>query len=210
MKNYHIVKNGASAGPYSIEQLRFQNLLPETKVWYEGLPDWVEAKTLPELAPMFQPVMQFTPAPQPKSSIDWKLIIWLVVIIGVMGSVGTFFYNNSFNINDFSTEEQYLRKNWKRLVQVGIEHAEKKTDKGGFKSITIAVFNNMSQPIEEVKVELVYQMADGTPGNIDTLIFNNIGANKKVLLSAPDSFQGIKIEPNIFAIRCDAIKLNYQ
>lgn len=210
MKQYYIVKNGASAGPYSIEQLRFQSLLPETKVWYEGLPDWVEAKTLPELNAFFQPVIQYTPASQEKSGIDWKLIIWLVVIIGVLGFVGAFLYNNPININDFTTEKQYLRKNWKRLVQVGVEHAEKMSDKGGFKSITITVINNMDQPIEEAKVQLVYRMADGTEGNTDTLVFNNVGANKKLLLSAPDSFKGIKIEPNIFAIRCDAIELNYQ
>lgn len=50
---YYIVVSGQQVGPLSFEELRLQNLTPESLVWREGLTEWVTASTLPELSPLF-------------------------------------------------------------------------------------------------------------------------------------------------------------
>lgn len=60
MEEYWIVVNDTHAGPYTAEQLR-GSITPDTYVWYRGLPQWVFAKEVPELAALFE-----APAPQPE------------------------------------------------------------------------------------------------------------------------------------------------
>ena len=47
---YFIIIDGRQHGPFSREELAARSLRPETPVWREGLENWVEASTLPELA----------------------------------------------------------------------------------------------------------------------------------------------------------------
>ena len=47
---YYIVKDNRSQGPLSLEYLKENGLLPETRVWREGLDGWTAAKNVPELA----------------------------------------------------------------------------------------------------------------------------------------------------------------
>ena len=44
---------GKQVGPLVAQELKYHGLTPETFVWHEGLPDWVKAGSLPELAPLF-------------------------------------------------------------------------------------------------------------------------------------------------------------
>lgn len=48
--DYYIIINDRQAGPFSREALRSQNLRPDSLVWRTGLPDWIKASELPELA----------------------------------------------------------------------------------------------------------------------------------------------------------------
>ena len=52
---FYIDNSGAQRGPVEESALGSLNLSPDTYVWREGMPDWVQAKTLPELAYLFQP-----------------------------------------------------------------------------------------------------------------------------------------------------------
>ncbi|MDE6296861.1 MAG: GYF domain-containing protein [Muribaculaceae bacterium] len=67
---YYIIVNGSQLGPYSIEELRYQGLTPESMVWREGLSEWVAASTLAELSAILydmnaaQAVQNPAPAPQ--------------------------------------------------------------------------------------------------------------------------------------------------
>jgi len=49
MKYWIIVEN-RHAGPFSARQLLDSGLMPDTLVWFEGLPDWTRADLVPELA----------------------------------------------------------------------------------------------------------------------------------------------------------------
>ncbi len=48
-----MIVNGSQVGPLRRETLRNQGLTKETYVWRDGLADWVEAGSLPELADLF-------------------------------------------------------------------------------------------------------------------------------------------------------------
>lgn len=49
-------------GPFSIEELRSKGIQPQTLVWRSGMANWIEARTVSELAPLFG-----GQAPQPEA-----------------------------------------------------------------------------------------------------------------------------------------------
>ena len=49
---YYIMYNGQQMGPMPADQLRNYGLNPQSMVWAEGMPNWVPASAVPELAPM--------------------------------------------------------------------------------------------------------------------------------------------------------------
>lgn len=49
---YWMIKDGNSEGPFSLEELTAHGLAAETKVWRQGLPQWTEARLVPEFAPL--------------------------------------------------------------------------------------------------------------------------------------------------------------
>ena len=62
---FHVYLNGQQVGPYdmgALQQMVQQgSLTPQTMVWKAGMPQWVAANTVPELAGLFIP----TPPPMP-------------------------------------------------------------------------------------------------------------------------------------------------
>lgn len=74
---YYYVENGASVGPFSLDELREKNINGSTMVWYDGLTAWTPAKEVSKLAPLF---IQETPAPapapaQPKPAVNYYAMI---------------------------------------------------------------------------------------------------------------------------------------
>jgi hypothetical protein len=65
-KEYFYLNGETKVGPLSFESLRFAPVTPTTLVWTNTIPDWVEARTLPELESLFAPAAQpppVTPVP---------------------------------------------------------------------------------------------------------------------------------------------------
>jgi len=46
---YYLVVNRTHVGPFSFDELKSQNLEPNTLVWFDGLDKWHRAKDIPEL-----------------------------------------------------------------------------------------------------------------------------------------------------------------
>lgn len=57
-KTYFMIVEGKQVGPLVAQELKYHGLTPETFVWHEGLPDWVKAGSLPELASLFAATQQ--------------------------------------------------------------------------------------------------------------------------------------------------------
>lgn len=65
MKEYYYLVGQMKMGPYSLEELLKQPIARDTKVWYDGLPDWVNAVDMPEFSGHFST----PPPPPPPSSV---------------------------------------------------------------------------------------------------------------------------------------------
>lgn len=50
---YYMIADGKQIGPFVAAELKYHGLTPETYVWREGMPNWVKAGTLPELAGLY-------------------------------------------------------------------------------------------------------------------------------------------------------------
>ena len=65
---YYIIFNGQQVGPMPKEELVKYGLNPSSKVWGEGMPNWVDASTVAELQSLLypqQPPMPPTPQTPP-------------------------------------------------------------------------------------------------------------------------------------------------
>jgi hypothetical protein len=49
MKQYYYLEGSQQLGPFTLEELRSKPIKPDTKVWTQGLPDWLAASAVPEI-----------------------------------------------------------------------------------------------------------------------------------------------------------------
>lgn len=68
MKQYYFTDGKAQFGPFSLEVLLQQPLTASTKVWAEGMADWTDARSIPELASLFNTPGSVPPPPPQASS----------------------------------------------------------------------------------------------------------------------------------------------
>ncbi len=52
-KEYFYLNGNTKVGPFTLDALKKEAITPDTSVHYSGLPDWVPARTLPELQALF-------------------------------------------------------------------------------------------------------------------------------------------------------------
>lgn len=62
--DFWIIIDQRHAGPFSLEQLREQEITPDRLVWHDGLTDWTPARDIPALAELF------APDPEPVATAD--------------------------------------------------------------------------------------------------------------------------------------------
>lgn len=55
MQYWYLFINNSQVGPLSLEEVRKSLITPETMVWHEGMPGWLPASQVPELASLFTP-----------------------------------------------------------------------------------------------------------------------------------------------------------
>lgn len=61
------MKNGQQQGPFSYDELWNQKISANTLVWFEGMPGWKEASTIPEFANWFPQQLVAQKRPQHSS-----------------------------------------------------------------------------------------------------------------------------------------------
>lgn len=128
MRNYFIYNGNDQLGPFSLEELKKQNISKHTLVWFDGLVDWTTVENIQELGglintpppPPGQPLNQPPPvieasAPYPTSqqearTSNWKPLlltgITLVIIV-----IAYLVYNNSSQataLQHLQTEQQKM------------------------------------------------------------------------------------------------------
>lgn len=53
MKKYFLHNGTEQQGPFDLDDLKSRNITRETKIWYDGLLNWVTAKDVDELKSLF-------------------------------------------------------------------------------------------------------------------------------------------------------------
>ena len=51
---FFIDDNGVQQGPVNIDFLMKHGIRPDAKIWFEGLPQWIDASDVSELKKMFE------------------------------------------------------------------------------------------------------------------------------------------------------------
>lgn len=70
MVEYFVIINGVQAGPFPKDRLATAGLQPDSFVWRQGLPDWVKAESLPELADIFMNDSAFGGYARPEETVN--------------------------------------------------------------------------------------------------------------------------------------------
>lgn len=69
MAQYYLAVNGQQVGPLDVNQLISSGMTPNSMVWTEGMANWTQASSVPELAHLFaapaSPAYPPAPAPAP-------------------------------------------------------------------------------------------------------------------------------------------------
>ena len=61
MKEYYIVENGEKKGAFSLKDLKYETVLPDTLIWKEGWEEWQEAKDAANIIPEIDLIIDDTP-----------------------------------------------------------------------------------------------------------------------------------------------------
>lgn len=116
---YYIIIDGNQAGPFTAEALKYHGLRPDSMVWRQGLDNWVQASSLPELQYLFgygaapQPAMAQPQAwnsdPIPHTNwMPWAIVCTvlgvlsgcLTLILGIFAIVWANKANNYYNMGN--------------------------------------------------------------------------------------------------------------
>ena len=60
MKSYYFIKDGSQQGPFSLSELKNQDITRDTEVWFYGLEDWTKLSAIEELEELaWQPAREY-------------------------------------------------------------------------------------------------------------------------------------------------------
>ncbi len=129
MNKYFIARNGQKLGPYSVDELRQQNLTANDMVWAKGMSDWTQARHVPELTGLF-PAQASTPPPHqapPQNGPQYsspapkgpKLVGLLVMsIMGIIGSLFQIGFGIAYLSSDGRSYWSYENDCWYQESQL--------------------------------------------------------------------------------------------
>lgn len=60
-KEWYVIVDGATTGPFSMSELKGQGLTMQSKVWRDGMTDWIDASLIPEISPFLSPIPPLPP-----------------------------------------------------------------------------------------------------------------------------------------------------
>lgn len=120
MSKYFYSDGSNQHGPFTLDELKTKPITPSTLVWYDGLPSWVAASSLPELSSIISSSTPppITPPPVSVSGTSNKVAPknWLIESIlatlfccipfGVIGIINAIKVEKLFNEGKFAESEK--------------------------------------------------------------------------------------------------------
>lgn len=217
MKEYYYEEKGEQKGPVSLEGLKGR-VVSNTKIWREGLQDWVEAKNLPELKDLLisvPPLLNRNTPPLliPKKSF-WKIHKWKIISICSIIFISIIFWTLK-DMSNKATYESYrynemhkVRANWRDYILLSYAEPEIDYTFGGINDFPVYLYNSSIYQVEEVEVTVYYIKSNGEIFKTEKLNFYNLRGGEQLTLYAPSSNRGTKIDCTITYIRSRELELN--
>lgn len=130
MRTYYINTGNENGGPFSIDELKLQNISTATLVWYNGMDEWKYASEIEELKPFFTvypPLIQQIESPKqideiiPKTIFGLKkshfILAVLFVLIMIFVLILNIIQNNKRSILDERNKQTELGNEKVKLEQ---------------------------------------------------------------------------------------------
>ncbi len=217
MKEYYYEEKGEQKGPVSLEGLKGR-VVSNTKIWREGLQDWVEAKNLPELKDLLisvPPLLNRNTPPLliPKKSF-WKIHKWKIISICSIIFISIIFWilkdmSNKATYESYRYNEMHkVRANWRDYILLSYAEPEIDYTFGGINDFPVYLYNSSIYQVEEVEVTVYYIKSNGEIFKTEKLNFYNLRGGEQLTLYAPSSNRGTKIDCTITYIRSRELELN--
>ena len=217
MKEYYYEEKGEQKGPVSLEGLKGR-VVSNTRIWREGLQDWVEAKNLPELKDLLisvPPLLNRNTPPLliPKKSF-WKIHKWKIISICSIIFISIIFWilkdmSNKATYESYRYNEMHkVRANWRDYILLSYAEPEIDYTFGGINDFPVYLYNSSIYQVEEVEVTVYYIKSNGEIFKTEKLNFYNLRGGEQLTLYAPSSNRGTKIVCTITYIRSRELELN--
>ncbi|OGS77006.1 MAG: hypothetical protein A3G95_00240 [Flavobacteria bacterium RIFCSPLOWO2_12_FULL_31_7] len=235
MNKYYLQNGSESIGPFTIEELKAKGITSSTPVWCEGMSEWTNASSVPELSSIINstppPIKKTTPPIINKKTSGLNFIqkIALVVLLFIVGAIvfssmrdtksEESFENESIDsvvdseatvVDD--TEEINLSNVRNKIASnIGVNTNEYTVDAllGGITNLDVTFVNNTDYKIDECEIQVDYVKENGSVFKTEYLILNNIPAHQDKTISAPDSNRGLEVEVKIISANSKALNLCY-
>jgi hypothetical protein len=209
MKEYYFHDGSTQHGPFTFEELKQQNIKPDTSVWHTNISDWKKASQFDELREIFQK----TPTPPPisksinKTKSRSNLLYYLIGIVIIAFIAYQLYTNNQRRDQEIVNSQIYNTKNnIRKLVTVG-NSAYQINALGGISGLSITITNTTDYLLDKVLVSVRYIKANGEDWKKETLDFTLVPPRTQMTLRAPDSDRGTSIDYKIVSISSSALGL---
>ena len=113
----------------------------------------------------------------------------------------------SINIQNTEKNKNY-RNNWSDYISVSTNQYDY-FDVGGIENLQIIATNKSEYKIDEITVNICYEIDNGTCHKIEELTIYNISANSQKSENAPNSSRGKNVTLNIMEIYSDKMNFAY-
>lgn len=217
MNKYYYLKKDSQYGPVSIDELKTQ-ITRETLVWCEGMPEWVAAKDVAEIAAVLPPpAPNATPPPPPSYGITngknkkgntkrWILIGCSLLIIFALWKIVPFIVysleastSNNTEVEeleeDFETQQKVeeFKNNWTSLMEEKFVEGEYRGF-GGIRNLKITVQNHSQIFVHEYYLRVKYIQSNGKLFKTEDLYVYDLSPGEKKMIDAPDSKRGTDVD----------------
>jgi hypothetical protein len=208
MKKYFLHVGNEQVGPFDLDELRTKGITKNTQIWYEGLPDWLDAENCDELKELFK-----SSPPPFKKNVNAKLYkktsnTWNIIRFSIIGVIVLIFLlallNNtqdgSYNEKVMTVEELEFDSPTNFLTVEG-KYSE---NFWGDKINLDCVFSNSATiaSYKDINLRITYYTKTKTSlGSKDYIIYEVFNPRSKKIVS-------LKIEnfQNVSSIDIDIIK----
>ena len=216
MKEYYYEEKGEQKGPVSLEELK-ERVTSDTKIWREGLKDWVEAKNLPELeghlSSVPPPLNRNTPPLLIPPNSFWGKHKWKIISVSLIFiSISLWILKNMSDRIDYESyrnnEMHKVRANWKDYILLSNAEPEIDYTFGGINSFPVYLYNRSIYRVDIVEVIVYYIKQNGDIYKTEKLSFHNLRGGEQLTLYAPSSERGTEVQCVISYIKSNQLELD--